>query len=126
MCSDRYFAFLFIQVFLVVSLSSGLSVFFSTLAKDPTNVFGTLANSLPKAATYFFSYLMIQSLGNSASDLLQVMPLVMWFLWVRSSSLTIPDPRSNHGICGKASNQYFGSITWKRAVHPSAASKIAL
>lgn len=75
-----YFAFLFIQVFFVVTLSGGLISFFTDLTDDPTGIPEMLANNLPKAANYFFSYLMIQALQNSASALLQVAILAVWFL----------------------------------------------
>nr|POE93111.1 uncharacterized protein rsn1 [Quercus suber] len=70
-----YFAFLFFQVFFVVTLSSGLTQFFSELAQNPGVVVSELAQNLPKAANYFFNYLMVQSLSNGASALLQVGPL---------------------------------------------------
>jgi len=67
-----YFSFLFIQVFFVVTLSSGLTTFFSTLASNPGKTVKSLADSLPKAADYFFYYLLVQGMSNSASALLQV------------------------------------------------------
>ena len=75
-----YFAFLFIQVFLVVTISGGLTQFISAIATNPTRIVQTLAESLPSAANYFFSYLMVQALSISASNLLQVAALAMWFL----------------------------------------------
>ncbi|KYG40938.1 hypothetical protein M433DRAFT_159674 [Acidomyces richmondensis BFW] len=67
-----YFSFLFIQVFFVVTLSGGLTTFFSTLASNPGKTVKSLADSLPKAADYFFYYLLVQGMSNSASALLQV------------------------------------------------------
>ena len=75
-----YFAFLFIQVFLVVSITGGLLTFFSNAAKHPNQVLSLLATNLPKASNYFFNYLMVQALSNSASSLLQVGALAVWFL----------------------------------------------
>ncbi|KAK3725518.1 hypothetical protein LTR37_000488 [Vermiconidia calcicola] len=75
-----YFAFLFIQVFLVVTISGGIFSFFTNVAENPGQVFSTLGESLPKASNYFFSYLMIQALSNSASSLLQVGSLLGWFI----------------------------------------------
>ena len=76
-----YFAFLFIQVFLVVTLSSGLVNFFENAVNSITSVTEALALNLPKASNYFFSYLTVQALSNSASALLQVASLLVWFLW---------------------------------------------
>ncbi|KAK4575059.1 hypothetical protein LTR86_000911 [Recurvomyces mirabilis] len=75
-----YFAFLFIQVFFVVTLSSGLTQFFQQLGTQPGQVVKSLSQSLPKAADYFFQYLLIQGLGNSASALLQAGTLFSWFI----------------------------------------------
>jgi hypothetical protein len=75
-----YFAFLFIQVFLVVTITGGLLTFFTKIAEHPNQVLSTLATNLPKASNYFFNYLMVQALSNSASSLLQVGALVVWFL----------------------------------------------
>ncbi|CAK3979552.1 hypothetical protein DOTSEDRAFT_69155 [Lecanosticta acicola] len=75
-----YFTFLFIQVFLVVTITGGLTSFFSNAASDPAGVVRTLATNLPKASNYFFSYLTVQALSNSASALLQTGSLFAWFL----------------------------------------------
>jgi type II secretory pathway pseudopilin PulG len=76
-----YFTFLFIQVFLIVTLSSGLPAFFKELATETSKIPETLASNLPRASNYFFSYLTVQALNNSASALLQVAALLEWFLW---------------------------------------------
>ncbi|KAK4542665.1 hypothetical protein LTR36_006237 [Oleoguttula mirabilis] len=76
-----YFAFLFIQVFFVVTIAGGLTAFFSEIASQPNKVVSELAENLPKAADYFFSYLMVQALSNSASGLLQTGALFFWFVW---------------------------------------------
>lgn len=83
-----YFAFLFIQVFFVVTISGGLTKFFSELASEPNKVVSDLAKSLPEAADYFFSYLMVQALSNSASGILQTGALFFWFIWAPISDST--------------------------------------
>ncbi|KAL5344420.1 hypothetical protein ACLOAV_010680 [Pseudogymnoascus australis] len=96
---NYYFFFLFVQVFLVVSISNGT---FATLARTGrvTTVPALLARNLPKASNYFFSYMIIQALSTSAGHLLQVATLIMWFLmpkfmdntarkrWTRNTSLS--------------------------------------
>ena len=76
-----YFAFLFIQVFLVLSLSSGITTTIKSIYTDPTNTPVILATNLPKAANYFFSYLLLQALSVSAGALAQIMGLVKWFIF---------------------------------------------
>lgn len=64
----------------MVSISGGLLNFFTNAVNDITGVPAKLARTLPGAADYFYSYLMIQSLSNSASSLLQVAVLLKWFV----------------------------------------------
>jgi hypothetical protein len=75
-----YFAFVFIQLFLVVSLSTGISATIRTLIDKPTSVTQKLAESLPKAANYFYSYLILQALSISSGTLLQVAAVLMLFI----------------------------------------------
>lgn len=75
-----YFAFLFVQVFLVVSISSGITTTIQEISKSPQSVPAILAANLPKASNYFFSYLLLQALSVSAGALVQVMSLIEWFI----------------------------------------------
>ena len=75
-----YFAFLFVQVFLVVSISSGITTIISQITHDPQSVPAILAQNLPKASNYFFSYLLLQALSVSAGALVQIMGLIEWFV----------------------------------------------
>jgi hypothetical protein len=75
-----YFAFLFVQVFLVVSISGGIFRVLGKIAEDVTSVPGTLATELPKASNYFFTYMILQALSTSSGQLLQIATLIMWFL----------------------------------------------
>jgi hypothetical protein len=67
-----YFAFVFVQLFLVVSISTGLTAALEKLVNDPITIPQTLAETLPKAANYFFSYMILQALSISSGTLLQV------------------------------------------------------
>lgn len=82
-----YFAFLFIQVFLIVSISRGA---FAALVTAPniTTVPDTLGTELPKAANYFFSYMILQALSVSSGNLLQPQTLVSWLVASRWSDKT--------------------------------------
>ncbi|KAK4691032.1 calcium permeable stress-gated cation channel, partial [Lecanoromycetidae sp. Uapishka_2] len=75
-----YFAFLFVQVFLVVSISSGITTTIQTISSSPQSLPTILAANLPKASNYFFSYLLLQALSVSAGALVQVGGLVQWFI----------------------------------------------
>ena len=68
---DYYFAFLFLQVFGVVSVSSSVATVLSSLKYDFVSLAALLALNLPKAANYFLSYILLQAFSVSAGALLQ-------------------------------------------------------
>ncbi|KAK7423455.1 hypothetical protein QQZ08_009024 [Neonectria magnoliae] len=84
-----YFAFLFIQVFLIVSIASffaaSLDVLIDNIQKLQTaqDVLNLLAENLPKAANYFFSYMILQAMSTSSGTLLQIGALIMWYVIAR-------------------------------------------
>jgi calcium permeable stress-gated cation channel len=81
-----YFLFLFVQVFLIVSIASFFAASLGQLVKNfqklqsVTAVLDLLAKNLPKAANYFFSYMILQALSTSSGTLLQIGTLVVWFI----------------------------------------------
>ncbi|KAH6625149.1 hypothetical protein C7974DRAFT_395517 [Boeremia exigua] len=76
-----YFAFVFVQLFLVVSLSTGITATIRKITNDPISVPQTLAENLPKAANYFFSYMILQALSISSGTLLQIGAVVIIVLF---------------------------------------------
>ena len=75
-----FFFFLFIQVFLVVSLSSGIFSILTEVTQNPTKITELLAKYLPGASNFFFSYLILQALSISAGQLVQLLHLFLWFI----------------------------------------------
>jgi hypothetical protein len=75
-----YFAFLFIQVFLTVSLSAGITTIIGELSVSIKAVPAVLAQNLPKACNYFFSYIMIHTFTVIVSTLVQIGDLVHLFV----------------------------------------------
>jgi calcium permeable stress-gated cation channel len=77
-----YFCFLFVQLFLVVSIASALTQFFAlfTSVDGFTSIPSLLGNNIPKASNYFFSYMLLQALSVSAGALVQVGSLIGWFV----------------------------------------------
>lgn len=100
---NYYFAFLFVQVFLVVSISSGITTVLTEISQGPQNIPSILAGNLPKASNYFFSYMVLQAFSVSAAALVQLLALFKWFVlaplldntarkkWTRQTNL--PDVR---------------------------------
>lgn len=78
-----YFAFLFVQVFLVVSIASGTFQILADVQKDIASTPNVLAKNLPKAANYFFAYMILQALSTSSGTLLQIGTLLVWYFWAR-------------------------------------------
>ena len=81
-----YFAFLFVQVFLVVSITSFFAASFSEFMDNVAEldssaaILDLLAWNLPQASNYFFSYMILQGLATSSGTLLQVGGLVSHFI----------------------------------------------
>jgi hypothetical protein len=76
---NYYFAFLFVQLFLVVTIASS----FSTVIENITDVTSwpeLLASNIPKSSNYFFSYMILQAMSVSAGALVQIFGLVSWFI----------------------------------------------
>ncbi|KAH8912578.1 DUF221-domain-containing protein [Coniochaeta sp. PMI_546] len=92
-----YFTFLFVTVFLVVSITSSTWAAVSYLGQHITdtptvlaqnlstaaNYFFSAAQNLPKAANYFFSYMILQALSTSSGTLLQIGTLIVWYVLSR-------------------------------------------
>ena len=81
-----YFLFLFVQVFLVVSITSSTWHVISNVNDIGSSLTSTpqiLADNLPKAANYFFSYMILQALSTSSGTLLQIGTLFVWYILAR-------------------------------------------
>lgn len=86
-----YFASLFVQIFLTVSLSSSATTILGEMYHQLDSVPAILATNLPKTSNYFFSYLLLQSLSISASQLVQTMGLIKWLLLAPATDRTARD-----------------------------------
>lgn len=78
-----YFFFLFVQIFLVVSVAAAASTLIDLFKTGPssiTSVPSLLAQNVPRASNYFFSYMLLQALSVSAGALVQVGSLISWFI----------------------------------------------
>ena len=62
-------------MFLVVSISGGLVGFLSNAAESLASIPSQLAQTLPRAANYFMSYVLVKALTGSSSALLQPVTL---------------------------------------------------
>jgi hypothetical protein len=75
-----YFIFLLVELFLIPTLSSGLTATIQALIESPASVPNILATNLPTAANYYFSFLIVQALSISASSILQTIRLFNFYV----------------------------------------------
>ncbi|PYH75622.1 DUF221 membrane protein [Aspergillus uvarum CBS 121591] len=73
----HYFFFLYIQVFLVVSISSSLTTMIPDMIRDIQAIPALLARNLPKACDYFYSYLLMQAVTQCVLSFFQL-PRSLW------------------------------------------------
>jgi calcium permeable stress-gated cation channel len=78
---NYYFSFLYIQLFLIVTISSALGTVYTQLKSNPASVPEVLAKYIPRASNYFFSYIILQALSVSAGTLLQAVNLLINYVW---------------------------------------------
>ncbi|CED82447.1 Uncharacterized conserved protein [Phaffia rhodozyma] len=100
----RYFIFLVIHGFLIVTLSSGLVASVSELASDISSAPTILASNLPKASTFFLSYITLQGLAGAAAGFLRISPLLVYYVKLFLLGST---PRSVYNI-----KYSMGSVNW--------------
>jgi hypothetical protein len=75
-----YFIFLIVELFILPTISSGLTSIFEELIHTPTSVPNILATNLPTAANYYFSFLIVQALSLSATSILQTIRLFKFYV----------------------------------------------
>jgi hypothetical protein len=75
-----YFIFLIFELFIIPTISSGLTSIVEELIRTPTSVPNILATDLPTAANYFFSFLIVQALSLSATSILQTIRLFKFYV----------------------------------------------
>jgi hypothetical protein len=49
-------------------------------ASNPTSILTILAQKLPEASSFFLTYAILQGLAGSAGSLLQIVPLVLYYV----------------------------------------------
>lgn len=83
-----YFIFLVFELFIIPTISSGLTSIVQELVHNTASVPEILATNLPTAANYYFSFLILQALSISASSILQTIRLLNYYVF---GSVNTPD-----------------------------------
>ena len=68
---DRYFAFLMINVFLVVTIGGAIVAVAEEIADHPREIFTLLGESLPTMSGFFFEYMMLRGVAGNAVTLVR-------------------------------------------------------
>lgn len=77
---QAYFAFQVIQVFLVTTFTSSATSTVTAIIEEPTSAMKMLAENIPKSSNFYIGYIILQGLSISSGALLQVAPLIMFYL----------------------------------------------
>ncbi|KAI3405558.2 SPO75 [Candida oxycetoniae] len=72
-----FFAFLFVQQFLVVTISSSVTVICKQIIDQPTSIPVLLATNLPKSATFFFQYICLRAFAFCGNNFLRITQLAL-------------------------------------------------
>ncbi|EHN01289.1 Spo75p [Saccharomyces cerevisiae x Saccharomyces kudriavzevii VIN7] len=83
-----YFVFVFIHLFLVVTISSGFSIIIERLLNNPVSIPALLANDLPKCANFFCSFVLIRGMAYAGGNLLRIKELLFelfYYKWKKCS-----------------------------------------
>lgn len=65
------FFFLFLHIFLIVTVSSGFTVILQGLLNNPVSIPNILATNLPKCSNFFFTYILVRGLSYFGNTLVQ-------------------------------------------------------
>ncbi|RMD40909.1 hypothetical protein DV735_g4256, partial [Chaetothyriales sp. CBS 134920] len=76
-----YFILLLFELFIVPTISSGLTSIVQELLHNVVSVPEILATNLPTAANYYFSFLVLQALSISSSSILQTVRLLNYYVF---------------------------------------------
>ncbi|KAI5965613.1 SPO75 [Candida pseudojiufengensis] len=83
-----YFVFLFVQQFLVVTISSSITVIFKQIIDQPTSIPILLATNLPKSATFFFQYICLRAFAFCGDNFLRIKKLILTNSYYKMKDLT--------------------------------------
>lgn len=102
-----YFAFLFIQQFLVVTILSSITVIFKQVVDQPTSIPVMLATNLPKAAIFFFQFIAVKALSFCGNNFLRINQLISNYFYHKFFDKT---PRRKFATITNLSRVKWGTV----------------
>ncbi|RDB24859.1 Uncharacterized protein RSN1 [Hypsizygus marmoreus] len=103
----RFYLFLLIHGFLIVTLSSGITKAIEGIIARPTETVQELASQLPGASVFFLTYIVTQGLAGAGGALAQLVPLILHF--IRKSFLG-RTPRQAYAVTFQMPSADFGVV----------------
>ncbi|KAJ7085862.1 DUF221 family protein [Mycena crocata] len=102
----RFFLFLLVHGFLIVTLSSGIIPLIEDIIDKPTQTVQLMASQLPGASIFFLTYMVTQGLAGAGAALAQLFPIILhfiqkWFLGRtprQAFNVTFLMPSANFGV----------------------------
>ncbi|KAJ7079066.1 DUF221 family protein [Mycena belliarum] len=76
----RFFLFLLVHGFLIVTLSSGITSVIKNIIDNPTHTIQDMAKQLPGASIFFLTYMVTQGLAGAGAALAQLFPIILHFI----------------------------------------------
>ncbi|SAM00767.1 hypothetical protein [Absidia glauca] len=76
----KYFFFQFVDVVLVSTIAGGILQTLPQLVENPTSIINILAENLPKASTFFITFVMLQATNSTGQAILQLVPYLLSFV----------------------------------------------
>ncbi|KAK6198673.1 uncharacterized protein RJT21DRAFT_50437 [Scheffersomyces amazonensis] len=76
-CQSWFYAFIVVNSFIVITLTSAAASSVTSIIKDPPSALSLLASRLPKASNFYVSYFCLAGLAGPSSMLLQVVALIL-------------------------------------------------
>jgi hypothetical protein len=104
---QRYFAFLFVQGFIVATLASGIMAGIRQITDNPASTVSLLAENLPKASVFFLTLVVTSGLSGAAGGILQIVRLVLYYVKVILLGGT---PRNMYKVRYTMENVNFGQL----------------
>ncbi|KAJ7899036.1 DUF221 family protein [Mycena leptocephala] len=86
----RFFLFLLVHGFLIVTLSSNISILVTSIIDQPTKTVQSLAAQLPSASIFFLTYMVTQGLAGAGAALAQLFPIVTFLMPSADFGLILP------------------------------------
>ncbi|KAJ3279976.1 hypothetical protein HK104_001023, partial [Borealophlyctis nickersoniae] len=90
-----YFAFLVVNVLLVITISGSILSSIRNILNNPSSIVPLLATSIPSVSNFFVNYIMLLALGGPSGELLQLAQLILQPLFLKLFGKTPRTIREN-------------------------------